>query len=386
VATNVRDVEVSGSQQPLPRILFDLAAGRLPQDREVCPGLLAVAKEHRMTGLLWSWARTNSTDRELKTDLAVYDLAMQAHLHRVWTVLETCAARLEAAGIEAATIKGVTAGARWYARTGDRPCSDVDLLVAPHEKERAGDIVRLLQPDHPWASHVAELARKNRIQAVTLVVDGLEVDLHFDPLKLYMPTRQAGKIWERARSYRLPTGVSIRVLDDTSSLLLFLVHLNKDRFQRLLGYSDIARIVGAGQVDWDELARLAAREGIEVPVLSTLDVVVRTLELTWPDDLDHPRGPRARAWRLLWPERIHLLGREGRLRFKRRQDWIPLLARGRGSEALAWWTRDLWPPAPLVTAEYAHIPGPYPWKLLRGRIDAARERRTRIEEGRRRVT
>jgi hypothetical protein len=381
VASNHDGTELPVAQR-LPPVLVDLAAGRLPQEAEIPSGLLPMAREHRMTGLLWSWARNHSIDRGLKGDLAVQDLAMQAHLQRVWTVLEFCVARLSAAGIEVATIKGVTAGARWYERAAERPCSDVDLLLAPHQRERIAEVVRLLHPDHPWVPHVTELALRNRIQAVTLVVDGLEVDVHLDLLKLYMPTLQEDVIWERSQPYRLPAGATVRVLDDTTSLLLFLVHLNKDRFQRLLGYADIAHVIAARQVNWVDLVRLAEREGIDVPVLSTLDAVLTTLNLPWPQNLKRPRGPRALAWRLLWPERIRLLGREGRLRFKRRQDWLPLLARGRGREALVWWLRDLWPPAALVATEYAHMPGPYPWKLLRGRIEASRLRHQQVEDGR----
>jgi hypothetical protein len=367
--------------RPLPPELIDLAAGRTPHHLKTGPDLLAIAREHRMSGLLWSWARAHVTDRAFKSDLAIHDLAMQAHLQRVWDVLESSAARLAAVGIEVATIKGVTAGARWYERAGERPCSDVDLLLAPNQTHRVAEVVRILQPDHPWAPHVGELAAKNRIQAVTLVVDGLEVDVHLDLLKLYMPTRQAEEIWDRTQSFELPRGTSVRVLDDTTSLLLFLVHLNKDRFQRLLGYADVAHVVAAGQVDWAELLRLARREGIDVAVLLTLDAVLNTLGLAWPQQLARPRGPRTLAWRLLWPNRIRLLGREGRLRFKRRQDWLALLARGRGPEAFAWWFQDLWPPAVLVAAEYKDLQGPYAWKLLRGRIEASKLRRQQIEAG-----
>jgi hypothetical protein len=75
---------------------------------------------------------------------------------------------------------------------------------------------------------------------------------------------------------------------------------------------------------------------------------------------------------VIWRSAIRLRGAEGRLRFRRRQDWIALLARGRAREALKWWFRELWPPAPVVAAHYAEIRGPYLWKLLRGRVNAAR--------------
>jgi hypothetical protein len=364
-----------GSTNRLPPILLDLAAMRSPAPWQLDQRLIATAREHRMGGLLWSWARNHDGDDELKRQLAVSDLRMQSHLLRVSSVLQTCVARLDTAGIDVITIKGVTSEARWYERRGERPCSDVDLLLPPHEIHRVRDVVRLLDPQHPWAAFVAELAVARDIQSVTLQVDGIEVDLHLDLLKLGIRTRQATDVWRSSRDHPLPDGRSVRVLDATTALTQMLVHLNKDRFQRLLGYADVARIVHAGQVDWEQLERFARREGLEVAVLRTLEAVLGELALPWPDGLDRPRSPRARMWDVLWSPRIRLRGSEGRLRFRKRQDWLAFLARGRAVEALRWWVRELWPPAPIVRTRYADIPGPYVWKVLRGRMRTARVQR-----------
>jgi hypothetical protein len=363
------------SRPRLPPLLLDLAAGRDPQSAVLDARVVKLANEHRLTGLLWTWAREHLTDVELKTELAQNDLYVQAHLVRVWKVLEESVARLAAAGIEVATIKGVTAETRWYGRRGERPCSDVDLLLSAHQVDRAGEAVRLLEPDHQWVAHVAPLAATGRIQTVTTHVDGIEVDLHFDLLKLGIPTRQSADVWNLTSPYLLPGGGSVRVLDDSTALVHLLVHLNKDRFQRLLGYADIARIIANGQVDWERVERFARGEGITASTLRSLEVVLDELGLPWQAQLERPRGPRARAWNVIWRPGIRLRGTEGRLRFRRRQDWITLLARGRTLEALGWWFKELWPPAPVVAVRYANIPGPYLWKLLWGRIHLARELR-----------
>jgi hypothetical protein len=356
----------------LPQFLLDLAAGREPRDAAIDARVVSLAREHRLTGLLWTWARQHLSDVELKTQLAQNDLYVQAHLVRVWKVLEESVARLAQAGIEVATIKGVTAEARWYGRRGERPCSDVDLLLSPRQLDRVGETVRLLEPDHPWVSHVAPLAASGRIQTVTTHVDGIEVDLHFDLLKLGIPTRQSSELWNLTSPYPLPGGGSVRVLDDSIALVHLLVHLNKDRFQRLLGYADIARVIVCGRVDWKRVAQFARGEGITTSTFRTLEVVLDELALPWPVELERPSGPRARLWNLIWSPGIRLRGTEGRLRFRRRQDWVALLARGRAFEALRWWFREMWPPAPVVAVRYADIPGPYLWKLFGGRIMTAR--------------
>ena len=364
----------------LPPLLIDLAAGSSPSPTEIDDRLVKLANEHGLTGLLWSWARDNLADLERKEELAQNDLYIQAHLVNVWKVLDESVAQLTAAGIEVATVKGVTAGERWYDRRGDRPCSDVDLLLAPNQLERATDAVRILDLGHPWGEHVSELATTGRIQTVTTHVDGLEVDLHFDLFKIGIPTRASRDIWDRTTPFPLPHGGTVRVLDDTTALLHFLVHINKDRFQRLLGYADVARIIATGRVDWTLARRVAEREGLTVPAFRTLDVVLDRLELPWPVELDRPTGMRVGLWNLIWRPGIRLRGAEGRLRFRRRGDWIAFLARGRMLEALRWWLREMWPPSSAVNARYAHVRGPYLWKLLKGRVMKAQNTRATLAE------
>jgi hypothetical protein len=367
--------------EPLPGLLIDLAAARRPgehEEDELDDGLLTLSRDHRMTGLLWTWARQHCHDRDVAMSLAVEDLRIQAHLVRLAGVLETCVERLAALGLDVATIKGLTAEARWYDRRGERLCSDVDLLLAPDQIDRVAEVVETLQPDHPWQPFVTELALSGRIQAVTMRVDGIEVDLHLDLLKLGFPTRQTAEIWQRTSVFELPGGATVRVLDDTSALMHLLVHLNKDRFQRLLGYADIARVIRTGNVDWPSFLQLARGEGLQTAVLCSLEVVLQTLRLRWPSELPRPRSPRAWLWRAAWHPGIRLRGTEGRLRFRRRQDWLFLMARGRTVEAAGWWFRDLWPPRSIVEQRYAHIRGPYVWKVIRGRAATARHFRDAV--------
>ena len=167
------------------------------------------------------------------------------------------------------------------------------------------------------------------------------------------------------------------MLDDTTALVHLLVHLNKDRFQRLLAYADIARVIAGGGVDWERAERFARGEGITVSTFRTLGVVLDELSLPWPEELASGWVSCVDLERDLAPG-IRLRGIEGRLRFRRRQDWIALLARGRTREALRWWFREMWPPAPVVAVRYAEIRGPYLWKLFRGRFNTARTLRATL--------
>lgn len=341
-------VSVIGRRAPWPPPpLIGLAAGLDPGPFDLTGELVTIAAEHRMTGLLWSWVQENAPEGDLRSEVAIRDLRAQAHLTRVWSLLEWCVRRLRDAGIDVASIKGPITEARWYSRPGERPSSDVDIWLSPHQIDRAGDALTILQPDHPWAPFFGDLAAAEVVQTVTLKVDGIEVDLHVDLLKTGLPTVQALEIWDAAEHFELPGGTVVPVLDSAAALLHFLIHLNKDRFQRLLGYADVIRIVDAG-IDWDRLIALADGEGLATPVFASLDMIYRDLRLSRPRDAPTPSGPRSWVWRLAWPHRIRLRGLEGRRRFRYRELLIPALTSRRVAELGRVYALEFAPPEPVL--------------------------------------
>lgn len=337
------------SPRPLwpPSPLIDLAAGVEPRSFELSPELVAMAADHRMVGLLWSWAREHAPESEMRSRIAISDLRVQAHSSRLWALLESCILRLGEAGIEAASIKGPITEARWYSRPGERLSSDVDLWLSPYQIDRAGDALTILQPDHPWAPLFDDLAASGVVQTVTLDVDGIEVDLHVDLLKTGLPTLQAREIWDATEHFKLPGGTTVPVLDSAAALFHFLIHLNRDRFQRLLGYADIVRIVDSG-VNWDRLIGLAEGEGLATSTFCSLDVVHSDVRLPRPPDVALASGPRSYLWRLTWPRRVRLRGTEGRSRFRHRQLLIPALANRSVSAVGRVFALELVPPAPIL--------------------------------------
>ena len=347
-----------------PQPLIDLAAGRDPGAIELTPELLDIAIEHRMGGLLWSYVKDRVPCDDVTRRLAAHDLRAQAHLVRVRSLLGRCVRQLRREGIEVASIKGPITESRWYHRAGERPCSDVDLWLSPHQLDRAGDALEILQPDHPWVTFFGDLARSGEVQAVTLRVDGIEVDLHLDLLKTGLPTVGQQQIWERTELFELADGTSVRVLDATTALFHFLVHLNKDRFQRLLGYADAARIIEGG-VDWRLFGVLARVEGLERCATRSCAVILSDLQR--PDIAGGPvrGGVRAAVWSLLWRRHIRLWGYAGRRRFRWRQLSIVLLAEHRSlrvrSSALL---RELFPPTVVLEAQGRPVAARRLWELL----------------------
>jgi hypothetical protein len=400
VAPRVRQGSAGESRQQRSRLqapssgphpaLIDLAAGRgLPSVTDPMP-LLRSAFAHGMAGLLLS--EIERTDPPWRRIALAVLTARQASVRlwheRLWAALASISAILDDAGIDVAIAKGIAAEARWYTRMGERPSNDLDLLLSPAHLDRIDDIVAAIEPSHPLCGKVGRFARAGNIQSVDLEFEGVPIDLHWDILKLWIPSRNQQAIWDRTVPLALPDGRSVRALDAECSFVHFLVHINKDRFRRLLGFADVARIYQREDLDLAAMQRLVRADGIETSVSASWDVVVRTLGLDASNEF--AAGPvRSLVWHIAWRPSVRLRATESTIRFRHRQWLIALLGRGRALETLRCWVRMSFPPADLLAylhSEYAYRWGAEPvsttprsrlWALTIGRMQASVQRRRR---------
>lgn len=312
-----------------PPSLIDLVAGR----RVVpTPGLVASALEHRLGGQLL--AMVDAGHMELSTAdhrrLTAADLATIDFHRQLWSALASALDAIGELGIEAIAIKGVAEEARLYGPLGQRPCADIDLVIASHHVDRIDEILERLDPVQPDIAVITDLVRRRQLQHVHLVWEGVALDLHLDVLKLGIWTRHNDIVVATATTVQGPDGGSIPVVAPEVALIVFLTHLNKDRFSYLGAYGDVARAVRDPDLDWDLVHRFVDGEGLAVPVWKSLGAVAEDLAV----DIDVPpvKGWRGRAWDRLWPAEVRLCGHDGRSDHRQRQWWIPVLASGRGAE------------------------------------------------------
>lgn len=353
------------------RALVDLAAGRPLGVVDDHDELRRSALEHRMGGLLWSAVREQDRGpSQWREQLAGADLVARAHHQRLWRNLVQLSESLEERGLHVATFKGVAAEHRWYARPGERPCADIDLLLDPGQLERIDEVVETIEPGHRLRGHTGALVAADRLQSVELrTADGTSIDLHVDVMKLWLPSRR-DLMWERTVSVEAPIGGLVRALDAEASLLQFLVHLTKDRFRFLLGYADVVRVLGDPDLDHDFVAWWAEGEGLDLHYRRALATVAETSGLDIPVVV--PGTVRAHVWAVVWRPDIRLRGEEGLVRFRQRQLWVTLLARGPSVAKVRFLARKLVPSTTLVTYRR---PGraPYAWKITGARaMDAVR--------------
>jgi hypothetical protein len=331
-----------------------------------------------MGGLLFSAVRSGAVDlpRELVSVLQRADLRQQLHNERLWRSLETVQGVADELGVRIANLKGVTAEARWYTRVGERVFADVDVLVCPADLSRTRELVTALQPDHPLRDHVESLVAERATQALELDVDGISVDLHLDLLKLGIESHLAEELWDRTIPLALPGRPAVRVLEPEAALLNLLVHLNKDRFWRLAGLADVARLLERDQPAWADVEQLARRDGLGTAARESLRAVQDELGVT--PSVSHAGGWRAGLWRIVWSPRVRLQGELGLEKFRYRQMWIPLTMQGRLGDTLVWWLRRLLPPAVLVADKNQNWRGGYLRRLTAGRVERFRVRRRTV--------
>ncbi len=360
--------------------LIDIAAGRPAGVVADDDAFVDSALEHRMAGLaLWAAGHDMlALGAGARQRLAALKLEAAAHAAKVEQAAATTVATLRAHGWDAAMFKGIATERRWYPESGTRPAADVDLWIAPAHASRLDAIVDVLAPDHPLGGRAQALAAAGHIQSIDLVSDDIGVDLHTDPIKIGISLPSIDELWERLEP--LPLGdTTVNALDAEASLLQAAIHLQKDRFSRLNGYADVARIAAAADLDWEWIQSFAAEIGLAVHLNESLRVVASTLGI----DLPVTASPRSLLWRAAWPERTRLRGAVGLTRRVRTHYWIPFTIAGRRRDALKWWLRIIFPPPPMVGYLHPDTSGPYLWRLVQYRARLVRDRSRRNRRQRR---
>lgn len=369
--------------------LIELAAGRrLPPVTDPTP-LLRSAVAHGMTGLLLSEIEKSDVPwrRIARTVLNARQAPVLVWHKRLWEALSSVSRVLEDVGADVAIAKGIAAEARWYSRMGERPCSDLDLVLSPAHLSKVDDIIAAIEPSHPLCGKVRGFAERGLLQSVDIEYEGVPIDLHWDILKFGIPSRNRQAIWDRTVPFELPGGRFIRALDAECSYVHFLLHLNKDRFRRLMCFVDVARIHEREHLDRGVIDQLVRADGIETSVYASWDVVVDTLGL--PASRTNRASIRSFIWHVAWPSSVRLRSAESKIRFRHRQWLIAFLSRGRAAEATRGWLRSTFPPGDLLAyahSDYARRWGGEPisnprrsrlWALTLGRIKLSLGRRRR---------
>ena len=189
-------------------------------------------------------------------------LVAEFHLLNLQHRFEASLRTLSAIGIETVLLKGAALGYSVYGRFGDRPMSDVDLLLRHDDATRAQRA--LGGSGWTWDDGAAAAAFYAQHHHLPPLFDsrgsGASLELHTELFIAGHPLALgAADVWARARPVRV-AGVGAYVPHPLHQLVHACLHFAWGHMMHSGAwrtFRDVDHIVRAGDVDWDEFVRLA---------------------------------------------------------------------------------------------------------------------------------
>lgn len=301
-----------------------------------------------MSGLVLAAVREGvlEADQQTTRSLAVHQLGVQKRHERLAEGVAAVGRRLSDISVRWMVVKGLGSEARWYDAVGERPATDVDILVDASDASTIRSLTRALDPDLALVDTAAEAVGSGHLQHLELTVEDVPVDLHTDFLKVGVPTRQHKHLWTTAGRVDFAHG-SFRVPSPEWALIGQVLHLTKDGFSYLGPVLEIERIASTPGLDWELVRALVAGEGAEVPFWAGLARVGAIVDR--PEMVHDVGGWRSRVWMTTWPESGVLQGREGRAEAPTRQMWLAATFTGRRRQSVRELKRQFLPSRDLVS-------------------------------------
>jgi hypothetical protein len=171
---------------------------------------------------------------------------------------------LESGGVEPLAFKGPALAAAAYGAVTLRQFSDLDLLVRKGEVVRTVEIL-LKEGYAPRAGcSVADLELPGAFEIAMARPGALaEIDLHWRLIPPYFPLAlDSEDLWRRAVRVDIE-GAAVLTLSPADHLLYLCAHGAKHGWQALGGVCDVAQLMHASPIDWDELCARAERAGAQ---------------------------------------------------------------------------------------------------------------------------
>jgi hypothetical protein len=176
-----------------------------------------------------------------------------------------------AAGVRVALLKGVPLLLTCYGDPGARSMADVDLWVAPEDRDRAIEVLRAAgwaSPNRPLPADLTPFVSAEHFSSSGHV----DIDLHWRPLVPQAAPQADQWMWRRCQPIEVQ-GRTALAPDPMDTLLLVLVHASKGDPQGVCRWrADVAQSIAAagGTIDWSILASRAAEHGLSGLVIASL--------------------------------------------------------------------------------------------------------------------
>ena len=189
--------------------------------------------------------------------------------------LETIAARFQGLGIPLMALKGAALNLTIFEHPGQRPMSDLDLMVKPEDVSRAVAALTALgcRPGRPLVR--ADFFPRFHYETEFLIgrIFPVRVDLHVRPLRLLRYARliPAGALWEGAETVRVGRA-EVFVPSAEDMLIHLAAHCAIHAHERPMWLADLKHWAEAwgGTINWQRFLAHARAWGLVLPVRQAL--------------------------------------------------------------------------------------------------------------------
>jgi hypothetical protein len=232
------------------------------------------AERHGLGGVLVDTCRASGATLADERGVAAREVARELDHTAHLAMLRRIDAVLADACIRAVALKGALLAERLYSHPSARGATDIDLLVADEDLERATESLRVL--GYSLAEGPDEERFRREHHHVHLEhAEAIALELHFDAYRGFGAVLAGGSLVSRSVTWTNLRAVHVLAPDD--ELVYLMVHAAAHRFGRLSWLYDIKLLLATMSDDEIAAAAERARESGFAHVVSLAAVLVTDL-------------------------------------------------------------------------------------------------------------
>jgi len=267
------------------------------------PRFVALVQRHRVGGLIRHALGSAGVAAPPQVAAAMALQARDYALHELSSVGETIqlVRRLQAAGVQAAVLKGATVALLAFGRFGVRYSVDIDLMVAKADVVTASSVLRQLgyvrtEPSETVsAAKMSARMRRNKDLAFENPGKGMKVELHW---RLFENPHLMGDVDVRScEPCALTASESVLGLSKAVAPLYLFVHGAEHAWSRLKWLADAGALLNAESAMAGRLYRQAKAAGLARSVGPGMLLSAEMLGTAVPEELAQDLR---HDWRMRW--------------------------------------------------------------------------------------
>jgi hypothetical protein len=225
------------------------------------------AEAERLVPQLWrAVSHADGIQGEVRRAIQTFGAYFAARALLLRHLLTECVAALEAEGVPCCPLKGVVLATRLYGDPTRRQSGDIDLLVAPHDQQRAVAVLEQLG----YRQELAFVAGLDHHLSMLRPLGESIVKLELHTAVNFGNEPRFPRTWWDARVSLDMDGCMVPFFRDDHLLVFLCLHVAVHGFASWGWLNDIADLLSVMRCDNEQVVRAAAEAGLERPVYYAL--------------------------------------------------------------------------------------------------------------------